>query len=116
MVLRLGEALQVPLRERNHLLHAAGLPAAYPEAGMHSADLAPDRGALETLLNAHLPYPAMVLDGRWNAPPRSPWTSCVSSSPIRWMRPAGSSSGKVAGRCRDPGHPLRRSSDERRHR
>jgi hypothetical protein len=47
MVLRLGEALKVPLRERNHLLHAAGLPALYPEAGVDSEDLAPFRAALE---------------------------------------------------------------------
>ncbi len=66
MVLRLGEALEVPLRERNHLLHAAGLPALYPEAGVDSEDLAPFRAALERLLRAHLPYPAMVVDGRWN--------------------------------------------------
>jgi transcriptional regulator with XRE-family HTH domain len=66
MVLRLGEALDLPLRERNRLLHAAGLPGAYPEAGMKSADLAPFRAAIETLLHAHLPYPAMVVDGRWN--------------------------------------------------
>jgi transcriptional regulator with XRE-family HTH domain len=66
MVLRLGEALEVPLRERNYLLHAAGLPALYPEAGVDSADLAPFRAALERLLRAHLPYPAMVVDGRWN--------------------------------------------------
>jgi hypothetical protein len=65
MVLRLGEAPQVPLRERNQLLHAAGLPAAYPEAGMDRADLAPFRSALDTLLTAHPPYPAMVLDGHW---------------------------------------------------
>ena len=65
MVLRLGEALGVSLRERNQLLHAAGLPAAYPEAGMQSPDLAPFRAALDTLLQAHLPYPAMVLDGHW---------------------------------------------------
>jgi transcriptional regulator with XRE-family HTH domain len=65
MVLRLGEALEVPLRERNQLLHAAGLPAAYPEAGMQSPDLAPFRAALDALLRAHLPYPAMVLDGHW---------------------------------------------------
>jgi transcriptional regulator with XRE-family HTH domain len=65
MVLRLGEALEVPLRERNQLLHAAGLPAAYPEAGMQSPDLAPFRAAIDALLRAHLPYPAMVLDGHW---------------------------------------------------
>jgi transcriptional regulator with XRE-family HTH domain len=66
MVLRLGEALDLPLRERNQLLHAAGLPGAYPEAGVHSVDLAPFRAAVESLLAAHMPYPAMVVDGRWN--------------------------------------------------
>ncbi len=64
-MLRLGEALDVPLREHNQLLHAAGLPAAYPESGMHSPDLALVRAALDALLQAHLPYPAMVLDGHW---------------------------------------------------
>lgn len=62
MVLRLGEALDVSLRERNQLLHAAGLPAVFPEAGVDSADLAPFRAALDSLLRAHLPYPPMVLD------------------------------------------------------
>jgi len=65
MVLRLGEALEVPLRERNQLLHAAGLPAAYPEADLSSQDLAPHRAALETLLRAHQPYPALVVDRHW---------------------------------------------------
>lgn len=66
MVLRLGAALGVPLRERNDLLNAAGLPAAFPEAAMDAADLTPFRAAIETLLAAHLPYPAMVLDRHWN--------------------------------------------------
>jgi transcriptional regulator with XRE-family HTH domain len=65
MVLRLGEALAVSLRERNALLHAAGLPAAYPEINVHSADQAPFRAAIDSLLQAHLPYPAMVLDAHW---------------------------------------------------
>jgi transcriptional regulator with XRE-family HTH domain len=66
MVLRLGEALDLPLRERNEMLHAAGLAAEFPEAGLSSADLAPFRAAIESLLTAHLPYPAMVLDRHWN--------------------------------------------------
>jgi transcriptional regulator with XRE-family HTH domain len=66
MVLRLGEALGVSLRERNQLLQSAGLPTAYPQATMRSQDLAPYRTALESLLQAHLPYPAMVLDRHWN--------------------------------------------------
>jgi transcriptional regulator with XRE-family HTH domain len=65
MVLRLGEALGVPLRERNQLLHAAGLPAAYPESDLRGPDLAPYRAALDTLLRAHQPYPALVVDRHW---------------------------------------------------
>jgi transcriptional regulator with XRE-family HTH domain len=62
MVLRLGEALGVSLRERNQLLHAAGLPVTYPQADLRGTDLAPFRAALDRLLRAHLPYPALVLD------------------------------------------------------
>jgi transcriptional regulator with XRE-family HTH domain len=65
MVLRLGDALDVPLRERNQLLRAAGLAAAYPEADLSGPDLAPYRGSLETLLFAHEPYPALVVDRHW---------------------------------------------------
>jgi hypothetical protein len=53
------------LAEVNELLHAAGLPAAYPQAGLDSVDLAPYRAAIEAMLAAHEPYPGMVLDGRW---------------------------------------------------
>jgi transcriptional regulator with XRE-family HTH domain len=62
MVLRLGEALGVSLRERNRLLQAAGLPVVYPQADLGSGDLAPFRAAIERLLAAHLPYPALVVD------------------------------------------------------
>ena len=65
MVLRLGEALGLPLRERNQLLQAAGLAAAYPEAELSGPDLAPHRAALHTLLRAHEPYPALVVDRHW---------------------------------------------------
>jgi transcriptional regulator with XRE-family HTH domain len=65
MVLRLADTLGVGLREANELLHAAGLPAAYPAARLDGADLAPYRAALERMLEAHEPYPGMVLDGRW---------------------------------------------------
>jgi transcriptional regulator with XRE-family HTH domain len=65
MVLRLGEALGVSLRERNHLLAAAGLPGEYPRASLTGAELAPYRAAIERLLRAHEPYPAMVVDWHW---------------------------------------------------
>ena len=62
MVLRLAEALGAGLRETNDLLHAAGLAAAYPEAGLASPDIAPYQAAIGRMLGAHEPYPAMVLD------------------------------------------------------
>jgi transcriptional regulator with XRE-family HTH domain len=47
MVLRLGEALEVSLRERNQLLAAAGLPPAYSEQPVTGAELAPYRAAID---------------------------------------------------------------------
>jgi transcriptional regulator with XRE-family HTH domain len=62
MVLRLAEALEVPLRERNALLLAAGYAAAYREARFDDPELAPVRAALERVLAGHHPYPAVITD------------------------------------------------------
>jgi transcriptional regulator with XRE-family HTH domain len=66
MVLRLGEALGVSLRERNELLAAAGLPGAYSQTPVTGPLLVPYRTAIERLLQAHEPYPGMLVDGHWN--------------------------------------------------
>jgi len=66
MVLRLGQALDVPLRGINDLLRAAGLAAAYLHTPLQAADLAGFRIAIDAMLAAHLPYPALVLDGYTN--------------------------------------------------
>ncbi|KGE03311.1 helix-turn-helix domain-containing protein [Pseudohaliea rubra] len=66
MVLRLCEALEVPLRDRNLLLQAAGFAPRYRESGLEAKDMAPVRQALERLLAHHEPLPAFVLDRRWN--------------------------------------------------
>jgi transcriptional regulator with XRE-family HTH domain len=66
MVLRLADALDVGLRESNELLHAAGLPGTYPQATLDGPDLAPYRAAIDRMLDAHEPYPAMVIDRHWN--------------------------------------------------
>jgi transcriptional regulator with XRE-family HTH domain len=66
MVLRLGGALGVPVRERNELLRAAGLPVAYPERELSDVGLAPFRAVIDRILTAHLPYPGLVVDSRWN--------------------------------------------------
>jgi transcriptional regulator with XRE-family HTH domain len=65
MVLRLADILGIGLRDTNDLLHAAGLPADYPTAGLDSSDLAPYRAAVDRMLAAHEPYPGMVLDRHW---------------------------------------------------
>jgi transcriptional regulator with XRE-family HTH domain len=66
MVLRLCDALQVPMRDRNPLLHAAGLPSAYPQSDLADPDLAPYRSIIDLMLRTHQPYPAMVVDRLWN--------------------------------------------------
>src|SRR5829696_8240550 len=57
MVLRLAEQLDVPLRERNSLLLAAGYAPVYPEFGLDAAPMAAVRAAIGQLLMAHEPYP-----------------------------------------------------------
>jgi transcriptional regulator with XRE-family HTH domain len=66
MVLRLSAALDVPLRERNTLLLAADYAPAYRESGLDDADMASVRAALDVMLTAHEPYPAVVVDRCWN--------------------------------------------------
>ncbi|MCQ4206365.1 helix-turn-helix domain-containing protein [Streptomyces longispororuber] len=62
MVVRLAEALDVPLRERNALLLAAGYAPAYKETRFEDPHLAPVRTALERVMKAHHPYPAVIID------------------------------------------------------
>lgn len=66
MVLRLGEHLEVPLRERNQLLLAAGYAPVYSESGLSDPDMTAVREAVRLLLTGHEPYPAAVVDRRWN--------------------------------------------------
>ncbi|WP_341913486.1 helix-turn-helix transcriptional regulator [Ferrovibrio terrae] len=65
MVLHLAELLDMPLRERNRLLHAAGFAAAYRESGLDAPHLAEARHALDLLLKQHEPFPAVVVDAGW---------------------------------------------------
>jgi transcriptional regulator with XRE-family HTH domain len=62
LVLHLAEHLDVPLRERNALLHAAGYAPVYRETPMDDADMAPVRAAIETVLRGHEPFPAVAVD------------------------------------------------------
>jgi transcriptional regulator with XRE-family HTH domain len=66
MLLRVAEQLQLPFRERNHLLLAAGHAPAFPERSLDDPELAPVREALELVLRGHEPYPAIAVDRQWN--------------------------------------------------
>ncbi|CAL9556429.1 helix-turn-helix domain-containing protein [Streptomyces atacamensis] len=65
MVLRLAEHLGVPVRERNALLLAAGHAPHYPETPVDDPSLAALREGLERMLTAYEPFPALVVDGRY---------------------------------------------------
>jgi len=65
MVLRLAERLDVPLRERNTLLVAAGFTPAFPERSLSDCTLASARNAVELVLAGHAPYPALAVDRHW---------------------------------------------------
>jgi transcriptional regulator with XRE-family HTH domain len=66
MVLRLAERLEIPLRERNVLLVAAGFAPAFPNRALDDPALTAARQAMETVLQAHEPYPALAIDRHWN--------------------------------------------------
>src|SRR6185369_2731950 len=62
MVLRVAESLELPLRERNGLLHAAGFAPSYPETKLDDPAIRPVLDGLRRLLDGHRPYPAIVVD------------------------------------------------------
>lgn len=66
MVLHLAEELDVPLRDRNGLLVAAGFAPVYRERRIDAPEMEPVREAIDALLRGHEPYPAIVCDRHWN--------------------------------------------------
>lgn len=66
MILHLAEQLQIPMRERNVLLVAAGYAPIFPERPLSDPALASAREAIEIVLEGHKPYPAFALDRHWN--------------------------------------------------
>jgi transcriptional regulator with XRE-family HTH domain len=66
MVLLLASALEVPLRERNALLQAAGFAPAYRETGLTEPAMAEMVSALRLILGQHEPFPARALDRHWD--------------------------------------------------
>nr|HET7858479.1 helix-turn-helix transcriptional regulator [Caldimonas sp.] len=66
MVLRLARRLDVPLRERNGLLTAAGFAPMFAARQLDDPAMAAARGVVERVLRAHEPFPALAVDRRWN--------------------------------------------------
>jgi transcriptional regulator with XRE-family HTH domain len=66
MTLHLAERLEIPLNERNNLLLAAGFAPLYRARALDDEEMAPARGAIERFLQAHEPYPALIVDDHWN--------------------------------------------------
>jgi len=66
MVLRLAEHLEAPLRVRNQMLLSAGYAPAFPDRPLGDPGLGAARAALERLLQAHEPFPALAVDRCWN--------------------------------------------------
>jgi transcriptional regulator with XRE-family HTH domain len=66
MIARLAETLDLPLRQHNALLVAAGFAPIWPEADFAAPELAQVRAALDFMLAQQEPFPAVVVDRRWN--------------------------------------------------
>jgi len=66
MVVQLTTALDVPLRQRNTMLLAAGFAPVYRETSLGAPELTPVRQAIDRMLKQQEPYPAVVIDRLWN--------------------------------------------------
>jgi transcriptional regulator with XRE-family HTH domain len=77
MIERLSEQLDVPLRERNQLLLSAGFAPKYGQHGLNSPELKSVSRAFSTILDAHLPNPALVLDRWWDVVDRNAATDLL---------------------------------------
>lgn len=66
IILKLGQVLDIPLRQRNVMLLAAGFAPAYQERQLADPELAPVRQALDFMLAQQAPFPALIVDRLWN--------------------------------------------------
>src|SRR5690349_24052896 len=65
MVLRLAEKLDIPIRERNGMLVAAGYAPVFPERALNDPALKAARDAIDIVLEGHKPFPAFAVDRYW---------------------------------------------------
>jgi transcriptional regulator with XRE-family HTH domain len=65
-LLTIGEALEMPLRERNRLLEAGGYARVYRQTALEAEEMSHVRGLLQFILDRHEPYGTVVIDRYWN--------------------------------------------------
>jgi transcriptional regulator with XRE-family HTH domain len=78
MTLHLAERLEIPLRERNSLLLAAGFAPVYRARALTDEEMSPARAAIERFLRAHEPYPALIVDDHWNLVTSNAAVACLT--------------------------------------
>jgi transcriptional regulator with XRE-family HTH domain len=94
MVVRLCDALDIPLRARNELLSSAGYAALYPERSLDILEMASVRDALSRVVGHHEPYPAFVVDREWrvvlsNASAARLVSACLDQAMLQSLSPDG---------------------------
>ncbi len=80
MLLAVLERLEVPLREQNRVLMAAGHAPAFPEQPLNAPELSHVREALKMILHRHDPYPAIAVDRHWNIVASNPSTVALTAA------------------------------------
>jgi transcriptional regulator with XRE-family HTH domain len=85
MILRLAEQLDLPLRERNHLLLVGGYAPIYAESALDSPRMAAAREAVRRLLTSHEPYPATVVDRAWNIVDANVGIEILTAGSAPWL-------------------------------
>ncbi|MBS4083879.1 MAG: helix-turn-helix transcriptional regulator [Rhizobiales bacterium] len=88
MVLHLAEQLDMPLRERNSLLVAAGFAPVFSERPLTDPSLGKAKEAVELVLKAHEPFPAVAVDRHWNVVyANKPIGVLISGVPAQLLQP-----------------------------
>ena len=85
MVLQLAVQLDVPVRERNELLLAAGYAPLYGQRGLEEPEMGPVRETLDLVLSSHEPYPAMVVDRHWGIVAANSAVSLLTEGAAAWL-------------------------------